>query len=314
MIQLGKIISEKIEDYHAAKAVSKSRIDVFRESPLLYEKRFVTKTVPAPEPTEAMIIGNAAGALILEGEKAFGDRYVILSEDAPKRPTKKQINAKKPSFETIEAIKFWEAFTTLTAGRTVLEIEQRALLLRMQESLNQNPEFALLTAAGQPEVTFRIQGSHFAVQVRPDWINEEGCALTDGYPYLMDLKTIDRLPCDEPDFLPWRIAGFGYQRQAYLYSEVVANVLKFPSDVPRPRFFFAFVEKQEPYDSVIVELSETDIEVGQREVTSSLTKLRRCYETGIWQSPRRGVNKLSLPFSYVRKSLELTDPNVEEVA
>ena len=314
MIPLGRIAGEDIAVYHSINAVSKSRIDVFRESPLLYFRRYVEKTLAAPEPTQAMIIGNAAGALVLEGQNAFDSRYAIVPQDAPKRPTDRQINAKKPSPETVEAIQWWQGFDAHTHGKTLLDAAQYALILRMHEAINLNPEFKILTQSGAPEVTFRTQGQHFAVQVRPDWFNEEGCSLTDGYPYCFDLKTIDRLPCDEPDHLPWRMASFGYHRQHYLYSEVVAQVLKFPADVPRPRFFFGFVEKQEPFDTMIVEFSETDVEVGQREVTDSLTKLRRCYETGVWRSPRKGVTNLTLPFSYVRKSLELTEPNLEAVA
>lgn len=314
MLRLGKIPDEPIDLYHATAAVSKSKVDVFRESPLLYHRRFVTKTLAAPESTEPMILGNAAGALILEGMSVFDSRYAIVPEDAPKKPTERQINAKKPSDDTVAAIQWWSGFNAHTQGKTLLTADQYAVLLRMNEAIHLNPEFKILTAAGQPEVTFRTQGKHFAVQVRPDWLNEEGCSLTDGYPYILDLKTIDKLPCDEPDRLSWKIADFGYHRQAFLYPEVVANVLKFPADVPRPRFFFAFVEKQEPFDSVVVELSDTDIEIGQREVTDSLTKLRHCYETGVWKSPRKGVSKLTLPFSYVRKSLQLTEPNLEDVA
>jgi len=316
MIPLGRIEGEPIEIYHATNAVSKSKIDVFRQSPMLYHGRFVTKTVAADEPTEAMIIGSAAGALILEGETAFSSRYAILPDDAPKRPTERQINAKKPSPETLEAIAWWSYFNERTDGKTILTTEQHTLIKRMHQAINLNPEFRMLTASGMPEVTFRIQGQHFAMQVRPDWFNDEGCALTDGYPYILDLKTIDKLPCDEPDRLPWKIADFGYHRQAYLYQEVVSLVMKFPAGVPRPRFFFAFIEKQEPFDSAVVELTETDIEVGQREVTDSLKKLRRCYETGVWASPRRagGVANVSLPFSYIRRSLESSDPNIAEVA
>lgn len=314
MIPLGRISGEEIAVYHSTNAVSKSKIDTFRESPLLYYRRFVEKSVPAPAPSEAMIIGSAFGALVLEGQNAFDGRYAIVPEDAPKRPTERQINAKKPSPETIDAIQWWDIFNDHTQGKTLLTAEQYALILRMQQSINRNPEFRILTQAGAPEVTFRTQGKYFAVQVRPDWWNEEGCSLTDGYPYIVDLKSIDRLPCDEPHRLSWKVAEFGYHRQNYLYPEVVAQVLKWPADVPRPRFFFAFVEKQEPFDSMIVELSETDVEVGAREVSDSLTKLRKCYETGIWRSPRCGVTKLSLPFRYIRDSLEMSESHLEAVA
>jgi len=300
MLRLGKIYDEPIEVYHATNAVSKSKIDVFRQSPLLYHKKFVLETLVEDEKKEHLVFGAAAGVMIIEGMAAFASRYYVIPAGVGRqRKEHKEIRL---------------ALEAEHPGKEAIDAEDVAIIMSMRESLKANPEFAILTAQGRPEVTFRMQGKHFAVQVRPDWIAEEGCALTEGYPYCLDLKSIHKLPCDEPDFLAKHVAEFGYHRQAYLYPEVVATVLKFPAEVPRPRFFFAFVEKQEPFDSMIVELSETDIEVGQREVTSSLVKLRRCYETNTWASPRRGISKLSLPSYYIRQSLEASEPILEDVA
>lgn len=53
--------------YHAATQwVSHSSLEVFRDSPRLYEGRFVTKTIPHPEPTEALLLGTWLHMAVLE--------------------------------------------------------------------------------------------------------------------------------------------------------------------------------------------------------------------------------------------------------
>lgn len=58
------------EEYHATTDyVSHSGLKIFAESPRLYHGRFVAKTIPAPEPTEALTLGTWFHAAVLEPEK-----------------------------------------------------------------------------------------------------------------------------------------------------------------------------------------------------------------------------------------------------
>lgn len=309
-MKFGKIIDEPLAEYHGCDAISKTKLDVFRRNPDLFRRIFVAKDLPKPEASEPMLIGAAAGAFILEGQKAFDDRYVVLPKDAPDRPTTRQLTAAKPSPATVETIKWWEAFLALNVGRQVLTQEQWKLVTTLLAATRRNPQFVELTSRGQPEVTFRIRGEKFAVQVRPDWWNEEGCALTDGQPYVLDLKTIAELPQDDPEHLSKHIANYGYHRAAYLYSEIAAVASKWAPDRPRPRFFLGFVEKAEPFHCEVVELTDLDVEIGQREVTHSLLQLRRCMDTGVWMPKPVGIRRVSLPTYYVRRSLEVNEPNL----
>lgn len=309
-MRFGKILDEPVADYHGGDAVSKTRLDVFRHNPELYRRIFVAKTTPKPEPTEAMTLGNACGCWVLEGVQAYTQRYIVQPEDAPKRPTKAQLNAKNPSVDSLKAMEWWGDFNRRADGKTILTRDDQQLVLHCHEALMRDPRWVELTKAGRPEVTFRIQGDRFPVQCRPDWWNDEGCALSDGYPYIVDLKTIAELPKDDPDHLPWHIAQFGYHRSAWMYPEVVANALGWPLDLPRPRFFLFFVEKEEPYATEMVELTETDVEVGEREVCDALVRLRRALETGVWNEPQTKPRTICLPGRYVRNALEHNQPNV----
>lgn len=309
-MRFGTIYDEPIAEYHGSNAVSKTRLDVFRRNPELYRRIFVSKTATKPAATEAMIFGNACGCWALEGVQSYTQRYIILPEDAPKRPTKAQINAKNPSTDSLKAMEWWGDFNRRSEGKTILTPEDQQLVLRCHEALLRDARWVELTKSGRPEVTFRIQGEHFPVQCRPDWWNDEGCALSDGYPYIVDLKTIAKLPKDDPDHLPWHIAQYGYHRSAWMYPEVAATALGWARDLPRPRFFLFFVEKEEPYATEMVEFTDTDVEVGEREVTDALVRLQRAIKTGVWVEPQTKPRVVSLPPRYVRQSLEQTEPHV----
>lgn len=309
-MNFGVLPAESLAAYHSNFCLSKTRLDCFRENPARYRDIYITRTMERPKPTEAMLIGSATGCFVLEGAQVFASRYAVVPEDAPNRPTKRQINAKKQSPDTVAAIAWWKAFEESSAGREVLSIEQRDLVLALNAAIRRNPLFCELTAQGKPEVTFRMNGERIDVQVRPDWWSDEGCATTDGYPVIVDLKTIAELPADNPEFLGRHIADYGYHRASWLYSEIVANVLGWGPRMPRPRFFLAFVSKEPPHATAVVELGELDVEIGEREVADSVRRLVKCMETGVWEEPQVAPTKVSLPTYYIRRVLDGTDSNI----
>lgn len=297
-MKLGRITGESISEYHSSEAVSVSKLKVFRHSPNLYLRRFVTKEVPAPEPTPAMALGNAAGAMILEGEATFRSRYYAVPAGIGRQKTEHkllrvQLAAQNP-------------------GKEELSAYDANAVDRMHASVLAHPVAAKLLAAGKPEITWRIKGASFFMQVRTDHWNDEGCEITKGEPFIVDLKTINELPEDDPDKIPKQVSDFWYHGQAWAYREVVSTVMKYPEEF-RPRFFFIFVEKQEPYSVRVVELDDIALELGARQGADALKKLRQCHETGRW--PRTWsdeITTISLPQYYVRKSLDATDPNLAE--
>jgi len=162
-----------------------------------------------------------------------------------------------------------------------------------------------LLAACEKQVTFRIAGDAFYLQVRPDAWAEEGCALTNGEPVIVDLKTIQKLPDDEPDTIPRQISDFWYHGQAYVYREIVATVMKYPPEF-RPRFIFVFAEKTEPFRVKVVELDDQALDLGAKQVTETLTRLKECYRTNVWPNSWdetfvKTVPKISLPAYVLRR-------------
>jgi hypothetical protein len=309
-MRFGKITDEDIDVYHSCGAISKTKIDTFRDSPRLFQKKFITRELPRAEKSDALIIGSAVDTLALEGPAAFASRFIIEPDDAPRAVTKKQREAKKPSEETLAAIAYWDRFAAESKGKDVLSDKQAALVKRCADALHSNKTFARFMQFGESQVTFRISGSKFALQCRPDRWLEEGCDLTEGMPCIIDVKTITELPADNPDFLPRHIAEFGYHRGAYLYPEIVATVLKY-RDNYRPPFILALVEKREPHAVLCRPVEETAREIGEREVNEALVRLKKCLTDDVWpETWDPPLTPVGLPGYYVRRALENTDSNL----
>ena len=302
-MRFGKILDEDSEVYNASGAISKTKIDVYRNSPRLFQKRFITRELPPDEKSEALIVGSAVDTLALEGPVEFNARFICVPEDAPKKPTKKQREAKKPSPATLDAIAFWDRFGAEAAGKDVLTDKQAALAYRCADALHGNKTFARFMQFGASQVTFRIPGHRYALQCRPDRWVEEGCDLTEGRPAIIDVKTILELPCDDPDFLPRHIANFGYHRGAYLYPELVATVMKYKEF--RPDFILALVEKREPHAVVCRALDEVAVQIGESEVRDSLQKMVKSLAEDHWpETWDAPLTPVGLPGYYVRRSDE----------
>jgi hypothetical protein len=292
----GRITTETSEQYHGCGALSVSKMKTFRQSPALYNGRYIAKTIPDKPQTEALLLGIASSALILEGESAYRERFYTIPEGCGKKT-----NADKAVRGMLE-IK--------NPGKLALDFDQDAMLWKMRDKVYAHKKSAQLLSSGVPENTFRIRGEHFHFQVRPDWFNDEGIVLTEGMPYIVDLKTIPDLPEDDPDVISRQIADYWYHGQAWSYREIVSQVMKWPDEF-RPPFFFIFVAKSEPYTVQVVELDDVALAIAEREVADTLIKMRQCYKENYWpDSWETDVRKVALPPYYVRRSLETTGPNL----
>ena len=68
-----------------------------------------------PKSTDAKRDGQLIHRAILEPD-VFDKTTIVLPADAPKHPTKAQINAKKPSQDSLDAIAWWHDFGVKNAG------------------------------------------------------------------------------------------------------------------------------------------------------------------------------------------------------
>lgn len=192
-------------------------------------KHWLTARWDEPQ-TEALLLGSALDCLRLE-PSAFHNRYTTVPPDAPKRPSKVQINAKKPSPETLGAIAFWNKFNEENAHKTILTHDQMALVNGMNHALEEAP-----TAKGVFSNCTKVclVGEVYGLPAK--------CEIDLWNPrseHIMDVKTAMDV---SPSGFFQTIDRFDYLVQAVWYL-LVAQSLNFDKQI----FDFIAVGNEEPY-------------------------------------------------------------------
>lgn len=306
-LQFGKIIGEASAAYHAANAVSASKLRVFARKPggaQLYYQKYIGKTLP-DEDSEAKAFGRALHCLTLEGRETFEAEFVVIPADAPDRPTKAMINAKKPSPESVARVAWWADFDAKNNGKEMITPLTLSAVEEMARGINAHPVAAQLLAAGEPEVTWRVNAAGDSVQslpplqVRTDWFCEQGCELSKGRPYVLDVKTCATL--EESAFGNWR-RGFedhGYHRQAAFYMAVLEAL-----GITCFDFFFVAAEKCAPGGVQVFRLSDRALKQGQDEIAQLLSDLNECYRRNWWPNASLELTEIDLSPRYYARANE----------
>lgn len=273
------------EAYHAdTTAISKSGLDAIDRSPAIYYALHRDPNRPVRVPTPAMFTGTLTHCAVLEPQE-WDTRYVMVPADAPKKPTSVQLNAKKPSDDTIAAIKYWADFAESTKGKEIVTLEQHQQAFAMSESLRKLPEIRDLLAVGEAEVSARALDDDTGIQlrVRPDWLAPAGNGVI-----IVDVKT-----CQDasPDAFARSIANWRYHVQAALYTDVYQRA----ADVEVKAFIFAAVEKDYPYAAAAYMLTDDDIQQGRLAYKRNLRTYAECLRTDTWPGYSTGITLLNLP-------------------
>ena len=271
---------ETNEQYHANEAISHSKLELFRRRPISYYRQFIAKTVARPETTEAFRIGSAAHCAVLE-PATFWDRYA-LRPDGIDRRTKDG----KAAFAEFEAA---------NVGKTVITQDEAGAVQEMKAAVQLHPLASQLLAAGQPELSWRVQPSgSLALQCRTDWFNPAGCELSQGRPYVADLKTVESLDSDAFRNFERACFNFGYHRQAGFYLPLITEIVGSPVF----NFFFIAVEKVEPYGVAVYRLSDAATARGHDETITDLLRLQGCIKTQQWPNLPIELREIGLPKWY----------------
>lgn len=288
----GPIFGEPHEVYHAHAAHGSHDLADLEPYPLLFFKAHVEKSIPARADTDALKFGRYFHTLALEGEAVTAERYVSIPSDAPPRPQERHRNAKKPSPDTLAGFAYWDAFEAANKGREVVATDAKELAWRMVQSIREKPGVRALFAEGSPEVTFRHQMASFQVQCRADWWNPN----FNNLPAIIDVKTIDSLAAFDAQFF-----NYAYYRQAAFYLMVTEAVMGV--DPQQHQHLFVVVEKKEPYQTAVRAIDAASLQVGRQEVVRLLTKLKGCYDSGVWPGEPDEIRPVALPLWKLNKEL-----------
>jgi len=116
--------------------LSFTRLKELAHSPLAL-KRYIEETKKS---TSAMDEGTLLDCLLFEPD-TFDTRFFVMPEGL-KKPTKAQLEAKKPSPESVAQIAAWEAVQASINGRITITEEQRAEAEFLAESVRNNSTVA----------------------------------------------------------------------------------------------------------------------------------------------------------------------------
>jgi PDDEXK-like domain of unknown function (DUF3799) len=251
------------DEYHSGPGISKSHLDTIAEkSPLHYWHKYLNPERERKQPTEAMETGTAIHAAILEPDQ-FLSTYIQAPADAPKRPTPRQMEAKKPSGDTILAKEWWAEFDAKHEGKIILDADEYKACLAIRDRVHTHSQLAGLFQGGRAEVSVYAYLPVTIVDPETGEITEVEELVKCRYDYLhadgglaVDLKsTTDASQAGSGK----SSANFRYMLQPPWYFDVTHAAF---GECPHT-WAFVFVEKDPPYATGLYYPTPDDIERGR---------------------------------------------------
>lgn len=246
-------------DYHASSALGSSQIK--RMTNLAKAKHAMEHRFKS---SDAMLLGSLVHTLVLEPHK-FGKEYVVEPEDAPKRPTKAQINAKKPSDAAIESIKFWNEWDSANSNKTVIDKETLRKAEHMYGSVWTHPEAKSHIVDGIAEQSIFWEHDGQQLKCRPDY--------TQGS-VIVDLKTAQDA---SPYGFAKAVSNFRYDIQQSLYEDGCRTQFEVTD------FIFVVVESTAPYLTAVYRLDKEYVDYAREQYQSLLYDWKTAQDFGIYK-------------------------------
>ena len=290
---MGVYYDMPFDDYHAVDAVSASGLRVFSRSPWHYRHRI------AITPTRPMLRGTLAHCTLLEPD-AMSARYIVVPEDAPRRPTEAQWAAKK-SNESSEAAKaWWRDWQQRAGSREIISAEDFAICRQQLEAIAAVPELAKLLSAGHGEVSvFWIDpDASLYCKARIDWLQA-----SDKSARILELKsTAD----ESPAAFGRTAARMKYELQRAHYIDAV----KLGARLKVEDFIFAAVTSAPPVLAVPYDLTDEMISQASDERAELMQRLAWCRKEDRWPAYGDGKQLLDYP-AWAKRSSEVEVSFVE---
>ena len=251
-------------EYHAHKAISKSKLDAARKSGRhLYDMLYG----PPRDSTAAFDIGTVVHASALPGENP--DEIAVRMPEGVKKTTKEGIAFKKEH-----------------QGKIILNSSDAYAVDQMMLSLREHPFTAGLVNGelkGKSERSFFCTDKETGLELkaRPDFILDD-CSL------ILDLKTtIDA----SPNGFQRSVANYRYFVQASHYLDVIEGATG-----TRPQaFLFIAVEKTRPFSTAVYMADQAMVDLGKQQAREDLNNIAQWIADDKFPGYSERVEELSLP-------------------
>lgn len=254
------------QEYRDARGLSYSALKDLLISPLKYWDNHINPDKPEYSDSDAKMFGRAYHKFILENDNFFDD-FALYPEDAPKKPTKAQINAKKPSDAALESMAYWQNFNSANEGKDIIKQDSMDTLIKARDMLLNYPDITDSLKDGYAEVSFFIEYQGLMLKGRFDFISAKET---------IDLKTfsnslyknIDKVTRDGIVYNRYNLQWFMYNnlrvqavkllRQGKLHVEgdVSEQFLKDFAANDKPSYSLVFQESARPFEARKIELAK----------------------------------------------------------
>lgn len=276
-----------IEVYHSLPALSNSGLKTLLDCPARYYYKYLSGEYEYQE-KPAFKIGKAAHCYILEGQKAFYEKYWhnpyknLLKEDMVKILLNKGF---KQSDLNLKADELRELLLEATGiEKREIELNENELnqVVSLARAIKKDPlARGAFAQKGKSEVSLFWQDeSGVWLKCRPDW-------LPDNRQRVPDYKTCQSV---NPATFYSDFIKYGYHVQCAMYREGIRKV--FGEEVES--FFFVAQEKEPPYISQVY-LCDSEITLfGEKAMRLGIEKYIECREKGIWETYSDKVIQMSI--------------------
>jgi len=293
MVEPGVYDDIPADDYHASPGVSKHQLDLLRmKSPahLKFEREH-----PRP-PTQALRWGEAFHVLVLEGDDAFDQRFAIVPEDAPRRPSERQINAKKPGAATLEAMSWWDEFDAMHEGKVYLKDKpgedpawnpsEWDRIRYMRDAVNDHPVASIFLEEGRPEQSVYAVDPDLGLLVRCR--TDFWCIR---HQTIVDLKMARDASMEA---FARAAADYRYHVQDAFYLDV-----NYYAGRTAHGFMFIVAENTPPYPVACYAITPEWRNTARSMYLRDLERYAQCLNTGRWPAYEEVIRPLELP-AYAR--------------
>ena len=255
-----------LEDAYQGLYLTSHFLSDFRLCPLLYRQKLNGEVII--DDTAAFQIGRATHALVLGGQDAFDEEYLVSA--GPINP-----KTGEPFGKLTKAYKDWAA----TQTKKIILTNEFDFMSKLQEAVWAHPKTAELLDGCVCEGVVRTEYLGENVQIRMDAFNPNLKAI-------IDLKT-----CDNLDFFTNDCFKYGYAEQMAFYRDV----FKAASGGIDTTAWLIAVEKRIPYRCGVWQVSDEMLAQAGKANECAIEELKSCREQDVWPTRYEETRVLDVP-------------------
>jgi len=242
--------------------------------------------------SKAMQEGDWIDALLYDRGRLETD-FIRLPDDAPfSRPTSRQLNAKNPKPETVEAIAWWGMFDAAAGTKTPIKSALYDEAGAIVEAFYRHPVAKVIESAPHKQLAVVADDPETGIRFK---VLLDTLAKYDGWSTGIDVKTVgDRA---EASNFGRRGCNLHYPMQAFMYLHAL-NIIH-PLD---RRWLWIVMERTAPFQIATYYADDDVMSLGEHEFRTALSIYANCVASDHWPSYPIEPQPFELP-GWKRKQL-----------